>query len=90
MMVALFTYIHFQSSTNRPTLHFKPHATLLLLGRGSLISDALDETSSDLLAHLVEAAHEAVFAGRVGLAVPFLIVPTMSALETCQLDGRDA
>ena len=48
--------------------------SLLLLGRRGLVSGGLDDTRSDLLAHLVERTHEAVFASRVGLAVPFLIV----------------
>ena len=47
----------------------------LLLGRRGLVGSSLDDTGSDLLAHLVELAHEAVFAGGVGLAVPFLVVP---------------
>lgn len=53
---------------------------LLLVDRGG-VNSRLDHTGSSLLPELVEGTKEPVLGGRVGLAVPLLVVPT----HYCQL-----
>ena len=52
---------------------------LLLLVGGSRVNTDIDHGGSSLLPELVDGSKEAILRGSVGLSVPLLIVPTLSA-----------
>ena len=52
---------------------------LLLLVGGSRVNTDIDHGGSSLLPELVDGSKETVLGGGVGLSVPLLVVPTLSA-----------